>query len=749
MECLFPRAHVALNMLTRAGKRSAERAFKLNLTAYSDPETAVTLSVTLTSTYPKSLPLLKLSDAEHLRQSSQASITEILQTIPKSLTGSEMIYDIAAPIRDVLEEAVQAKIRGEGLPSLEQERAIKEAEAAKTEEARKGEMDRQREEARHEEERVLEQMMLEEVDRQRRRLQANRRQSTLISIDDQSSEEAMEGGPDRIYFDRIETKDEDDNPITFRTVSGCIRLRQGPVTEVCTVSPIVQGEYRASVVLVLKQVKFISTGPKKADLRHDVLELETELENLRKLRFNPHPNVLQVLAFKVDKQPALDEGGFGSWRICVLAEHANKGSLEELLDMVGPLGLGKVRAWTIQLLEALEYLHCSGIVHGLVHTENILLTRAGAGDTIIKLADGGYQRQLHEMKTKAHASASRANSDSAYWSAPELASNDFHRHTRKMDVWDFGVVFLQMTLGKAVTQQYSSPASLLDTMDMSPSSDDFVRKLFKLDSKKRPTAFDLLTCEFLRNNDPLLLDRSSPVHSRLLSSTSAGPLPVERAKIDLVPFGGNFSRYANEFHELGRLGKGGFGEVFKARNKLDGQLYAVKKITQTAPGSLSEILSETILLSRLNHPYVVRYFNTWLEEDFPGLSDTDEDAISFSESSISPNTGPSIQFGHSTGGLDIISSTRGPQVQFGYDTEDESSSAGEEDGSDSAVKKNLDASKEELKLKRTRSGTRIQRRSTLYIQMELCEKHVGVFKSILPSLADQERHFVICSDKGR
>ncbi|KAI8836559.1 hypothetical protein BC829DRAFT_52068 [Chytridium lagenaria] len=38
------------------------------------------------------------------------------------------------------------------------------------------------------------------------------------------------------------------------------------------------------------------------------------------------------------------------------------------------------------------------------------------------------------------------------------------------------------------------------------------------------------------------------------------------------------SRYKNEFEELGCLGRGGFGVVYRARNRLDGQEYAVKKV---------------------------------------------------------------------------------------------------------------------------------------------------------------------------
>lgn len=71
---------------------------------------------------------------------------------------------------------------------------------------------------------------------------------------------------------------------------------------------------------------------------------------------------------------------------------------------------------------------------------------------------------------------------------------------------------------------------------------------------------------------------------------------------------GPFSRYAHDFVEEGRLGKGGFGEVVKARQKLDGQIYAIKKITQKSSAQLDDVLKEARLLSQLNHPSVVRKY---------------------------------------------------------------------------------------------------------------------------------------------
>jgi hypothetical protein len=62
--------------------------------------------------------------------------------------------------------------------------------------------------------------------------------------------------------------------------------------------------------------------------------------------------------------------------------------------------------------------------------------------------------------------------------------------------------------------------------------------------------------------------------------------------------------------ELRTLGKGGFGLVVGAVNRLDGRLYAIKKIRMTShsPLSYARIMREVATLSRLQHPHVVRYF---------------------------------------------------------------------------------------------------------------------------------------------
>ncbi|KAH7681289.1 Non-specific serine/threonine protein kinase protein [Dioscorea alata] len=75
------------------------------------------------------------------------------------------------------------------------------------------------------------------------------------------------------------------------------------------------------------------------------------------------------------------------------------------------------------------------------------------------------------------------------------------------------------------------------------------------------------------------------------------------------------SRYLSDFEEVNSLGHGGFGHVVLCKNKLDGRLYAVKKIRlkDKSPHVNDKILREVATLSRLQHQHIVRYYQAWYE----------------------------------------------------------------------------------------------------------------------------------------
>ncbi|XP_032315905.1 eukaryotic translation initiation factor 2-alpha kinase 1 isoform X1 [Camelus ferus] len=90
---------------------------------------------------------------------------------------------------------------------------------------------------------------------------------------------------------------------------------------------------------------------------------------------------------------------------------------------------------------------------------------------------------------------------------------------------------------------------------------------------------------------------------------------IQKIRSRDVAFEAQTSRYLNEFEELAILGKGGYGRVYKVRNKLDGQYYAIKKIlikgaTKT---DCMKVLREVKVLAGLQHPNIVGYHTAWIE----------------------------------------------------------------------------------------------------------------------------------------
>lgn len=74
-------------------------------------------------------------------------------------------------------------------------------------------------------------------------------------------------------------------------------------------------------------------------------------------------------------------------------------------------------------------------------------------------------------------------------------------------------------------------------------------------------------------------------------------------------------RYETEFEQLELIGEGGFGKVYRVRHKLDGNTYAIKKtVINYADAQDRKMLKEVALLSKLNHPNIVRYYQSWLED---------------------------------------------------------------------------------------------------------------------------------------
>ncbi|KAJ3009983.1 Eukaryotic translation initiation factor 2-alpha kinase [Thoreauomyces humboldtii] len=134
-------------------------------------------------------------------------------------------------------------------------------------------------------------------------------------------------------------------------------------------------------------------------------------------------------------------------------------------------------------------------------------------------------------------------------------------------------------------------------------------------------AMDAIRDQDLHNTPPCLAGETS-----LVSGRSSPHFPGSGVS-PLIPHGSpagrSFasvwdsasSRYEEDFQQMQLLGKGAFGRVYRALNRLDGSEYAIKKIRlKMGSSTLERILREVKFQARLQHPNVVRYFASWVED---------------------------------------------------------------------------------------------------------------------------------------
>lgn len=172
--------------------------------------------------------------------------------------------------------------------------------------------------------------------------------------------------------------------------------------------------------------------------------------------------------------------------------------------------------------------------------------------------------------------------------------------------------------------------------------------------------------------------------------------------------GMDWSRYYREFDEISYIAGGGFGKVYKARHKLDGIEYAVKKviIKQTTINRVLVHLTEVKTLASLNHTNIVPYKAAWLEPFLESensdnaIEDDESDSESFSAEPIKTDS-----LKRRDDSSDFIEFQRSEGFQSEYDSISEKK----------IVKfnrnLNFEGNQPDLKL----------RWATLYIQMSLCQ----------------------------
>ncbi|OCH91731.1 Serine/threonine-protein kinase [Obba rivulosa] len=491
----------------------------------------------------------------------------------------------------------------------------------------------------------------------------------------------------------------------------------------------------ATLPLELYSITFISHYYTTTQGRKKLKQLEGEIQRLTALR---HPNLAAVLAVKLTTPSST-----GSSRLLILFEQRPAVTLQDLLADSDCLREERASDYLAQILSALHAVHVHDLVHRGLSPKCIgLAPREDAGGAkLVKLSKVGYHTRLldlHRSNPFGFSMDPRLEESAVPdgW-LPNDGVDSALVYTKGRDLHALGVVFLQMLMGLGVMDKFPDAQSALRNSSISPNLQLVATSMLYPGKKSPPSCLSILS--ELRGS-PLVGGESRTPSMPISVRTPVPKTPVPWSYGNSPeteyfrappPKARRSSRWKEDWEELELLGRGAFGSVVKARNKIDNRIYAVKKVRLRATQSDGKIFREVNALSRLNHRFIVRYYTTWVETSDPASAaassaSSDSEREHTGSTSVPPDAhgdGDEDPFTVDMSDLGSESRHSFPSIHFtrsadahadADETDAGSEGSGDEDGFEGLF---VRREKPVLGLATPPTATR-----TLYIQMEFVER---------------------------
>ncbi|KAL3509809.1 hypothetical protein ACH5RR_029210 [Cinchona calisaya] len=188
----------------------------------------------------------------------------------------------------------------------------------------------------------------------------------------------------------------------------------------------------------------------------------------------------------------------------LMLEYCPKGTIMDAIHKKGgPMEESTISYYTRQIVEGLEYLHSSGIVHCDIKSRNILLGQNG----VAKIADFGCAKWIAPVTGITSQGVRKVVvGGTPQFMAPEVARGEDQGFPA--DIWSLGCTILEMATGCLPWPNATNAPSLIYMIAfsgelpeipdfLSEQAKDFLSKCLRRDPKERWTAKQLLNHQFL------------------------------------------------------------------------------------------------------------------------------------------------------------------------------------------------------------------------------------------------------------
>jgi len=625
-------------------------------TEYEDSAIVVWLQTTMTETYPKTLPQIEVSKTASLSGRQIETLKQIISETIRALKGSEMVFEVTSNVQTQIDE--WARFVAEAAPNLEEDRRRRLRLEETKQKEHQDQLQKEREAAAHRAEQKYDSLVIEA-------LRNSHSETAKPDADPNSWLAVPESTLGVTTFARPVTIALGSQRAVFRQVMAGVAVPMGffgttylskallpkagqgqaSSSQASSQSSNSQSSSQSStsrnynqvapspgagpkvdVAVLMSQIGLSSPYYRTADGARELHDLNVELEMVHQLHL---PGILHLSEFAIERF----RGQENEWVITIVIPYVHLMTMDDMLNSTDTVNFKSAQVWSFQVLETLEELHKAGLRHSMICPSMLLINvDQDTGERSVVLRHPHYFYTLMRMNEQHPFEESHPSYDwlesVKQWVPPEGRGTTAAKPSRKWDIWQFGALLTYMLAGKRALYDFrGDPESYVRSMlrVWPPELTSFLLATLAADPAKRPSVLELRTDQFFRTDldvpaESLVIARSanvafpkpSPVADLSPRTLDAQPAPLSRRRLsgseELA------SRYKQDFDEGIVLGRGGFGQVVKARNKLDGRIYAVKKVKATTK-TLSHILQEVVLLSRLNHQYVVRYYTVWLEDE--------------------------------------------------------------------------------------------------------------------------------------